>query len=106
MTGTEIVEKYDKALIVVKQWMLAEMMKYMKEDSISDDFKDKIPQLGVETPVIIKIIDENPRSLFDFFDGNKIYINICPNMDRNNTNLLSYFSYSINSITNQNDFQD
>ena len=86
MTGIELLEKYDKAAIVIKQFYLNVMLESLKDDSLPENFKQFAREAGIDNDKIAAFIDAQPRGLFDVFDDNKVYIQI--NAPK--------FSYSIN----------
>lgn len=73
---TELLETYPKATEIVKAWFLEKMLESLKTDTVPDDFKDYVRQQGVETERVAKILGNNPRTLFDVFDANQLYIKI------------------------------
>jgi hypothetical protein len=79
MTGLELLEKYDKAAIVIKQHFLNTMLESLKDDNLPENFKEYARQTSIDNDKIGKLIDVQPRGLFDVFDANKIYIGISPN---------------------------
>ena len=79
MTGLELLEKYDKAAIVIKQYYLNKMLESLKDDNLPENFKDYVRESSIDNDKIGKLIDVQPRGLFDVFDANKIYIGITPN---------------------------
>ena len=80
MTGLELLEKYDKAAIVIKQHYLNSMLESLKDDNLPENFKEYARQTTIDNDKIGKLIDVQPRGLFDVFDNNKIYIGITPNI--------------------------
>lgn len=87
MTGLELLDEHPKAAIVVKQWYLDKMLESLKDESLPEDFKEHVRQQGIDNSTIAKMIDGMPRTLFDVFDNNKVFIQI---------NVSPNFSYSIN----------
>lgn len=80
MTGIELLEKYDKAAIVIKQFYLNVMLESLKDDSLPENFKQFAREAGIDNDKIAAFIDAQPRGLFDVFDNNKIYVGITPNV--------------------------
>jgi hypothetical protein len=79
MTGLELLEKYDKAAIVIKQFYLNAMLESLKDEELPENFKEYARQTTIDNDKIGKLIDVQPRGLFDVFDNNKVYIGITPN---------------------------
>jgi hypothetical protein len=97
MTGLELLESYDKAAIVIKQYYLNSMLESLKDDNLPENFKEYARQTTIDNDKIGKLIDVQPRGLFDVFDANKIYIGITPNP------LIGgiEFKYTIGDITGE-----
>ena len=74
MNTVELLEKYPKTKKVIKDWFLTEMMSSIKDDSVPKSFRKYIVDQGVEDDKIIRLIDLNPRMLFDVFDENNVII--------------------------------
>jgi hypothetical protein len=79
MTGLELLESYDKAAIVIKQYFLNVMLESLKDENLPENFKDYVRESGIDNDNVAVMIDAQPRGLFDVFDANKIYIGITPN---------------------------
>lgn len=76
MNGLELLEKYPKANTVIKQWFLEKMLESLKDESLPETFKEYARQQEIDNDKIGKLIDGNPRTLFDVFDENDLSINI------------------------------
>ena len=76
MNGIELLEKYSKAAIVIKQWFLERMLESLKDETLPETFKEYARQQEIDNDKIGKLIDGNPRTLFDVFDENDLSINI------------------------------
>jgi len=76
MTGIELLEKHPLTAKVIKDWFLEKMIESFKDEDVPTEFKDFMREQGVENDKVAKMIDANPRMLFDVFDENKIFIEI------------------------------
>ena len=76
MKTLELLENFPKATLVVKQWFLNKLLESLKDSSVPDDFKEFVKAQDMENANISKMIDANPRILFDVFDEHKLYIQI------------------------------
>lgn len=94
MNMLDLLDTYPKAATVVKQWFLDKMLESLKDDTLPEDFKEYVRQQGIDGNKIAKIVGDNPRSLFDVFDKNKLYINIDIFI---NTDETAKFNWSINT---------
>ena len=72
---------YSKASEIIKQWFLDRMLESFKDETVPEDFKEHIRKQGIGTDKVVKIIGINPRSLFQVFDDNKLFIEIRVNME-------------------------
>ena len=61
---------------MVKQWFLDRLLESLNDESIPENFKDFVKAQDMENENISKMIDANPRILFDVFDEHKVYIDI------------------------------
>jgi len=87
MSGIELLEKYPLASKVINEWVMQQMLKSFKDESVPEEFKNYMLQQGVENDKLAVMIDSQPRFLFDVFDYNNVLIQI---------NVFKTFSYSIN----------
>ena len=71
-----LLEKYPKTAKVVREWFLEKMIESLKDDSVPDEFKEFMRQEGVSNEKLAIMIGSNPRTLFDVFDANSIYISV------------------------------
>lgn len=74
MNGLELLEKYPLTAKVIRDWFLEQMIESFKDETVPDEFKDFMRQQGVENDKVGKMIDVNPRMLFDVFDENDVVI--------------------------------
>jgi hypothetical protein len=90
MTTLELLEQHPKTTALIKEWYSVKLLKSIDEaNEVSEDFKEMMRAQPIDSENIAKMIDGIPRSLFDFFDDHKIYIQI-------NVSFGPVFSYSIN----------
>jgi hypothetical protein len=76
MTMLELLKEYPNSAKIVRQWFLDKMLDGLNDKNIPDGFKELIKQKGVDDEKITDILQNNPRSLFDVFDSNEIYVNV------------------------------
>ena len=72
----ELLQKYPEAGKVVKDHFLSKMLDSLNDDNIPDDFKEHVRNMGIEDEKIAKMIGNPPRSMFDVFDENDLFINV------------------------------
>jgi hypothetical protein len=76
MKAQELLSKYPLAGKVVKDWFLEKMIESMNTDSVPEEFKQAMLAEGISDDRLGIVIDAQPRSLFDVFDANEIYISV------------------------------
>jgi hypothetical protein len=77
MKAIELLKKYPLTTEVVRDWFIAKMMESVNEDNdVPEDFKKFMIDQGVPNDRLCVFIDANPRSLFDVFDENDLFIEI------------------------------
>lgn len=74
MDAQELLEKYDKAAVVVKQFYLSHMLESLNDDNLPENFKDFVREQGMSNEDVAIMINASPRTLFDVFDKHNIYI--------------------------------
>jgi predicted metal-dependent phosphotriesterase family hydrolase len=72
----ELLQKYPEAAKVVKSYYLEVMLSTLNDDSLPEDFKEHVREMGIDDDKISRILNGSPRSMFDVFDDNGIFINI------------------------------
>jgi hypothetical protein len=72
----ELLQKYPEAAKVVKSYYLEVMLSTLNDDSLPEDFKEHVREMGIDNDKISRILNGSPRSMFDVFDDNGIFINI------------------------------
>jgi hypothetical protein len=92
MQAQELLETYDKAGIVIKQFYLAHMLESLNDENLPENFKDFVKEQGIDNDTVAVMLTASPRTFFDVFDQHKIYIEIL--VDLTKTDAL--FSYVIN----------
>lgn len=71
-----LLEQYPNSTEVVKNWFMELMIESLNDDSVPEDFKEYMRQQGIDNDKLAKIIESNPRVLFDVFDANGVIINV------------------------------
>lgn len=92
----DLLEKYPKAAVKVKEWFLEKMLDNLKntDNSVPEEFKDYVRQQGIDDEKVAKILGANPRTLFDVFDENQLYIKMDIFVSKDGT---AKFGWSINA---------
>jgi hypothetical protein len=71
-----IIEKYPKVAELLHDYYVKLMMESLDVSQVPEDFKDSLIKESVSMDRIEVLILSNPRHLFDFFDGQGIYVNV------------------------------
>lgn len=74
MKMLQLLSDYPLAAGVVKQWFLDKMLESLNDESLPEEFKQYVRDQGVDDIKVSTVLEENPRSLFDVFDTNEIYV--------------------------------
>lgn len=94
----ELLQKYPEAGKVVKDHFLSRMLDNLNDDNIPEDFKEHVRAMGIEDEKVASMVGSAPRSMFDVFDDNGLFINILFDNERN------LFNWSINGQTNSQNY--
>lgn len=76
MITNELLQSYPFATEVVREWFMDKMAESFKNQELPKDFKEFMREQGIPNDRLIKLIDVNPRVLFDVFDDNGVIINV------------------------------
>jgi len=73
----ELLQKYPKVAGIIRDWYMEKMVESLAEaDEVDDEFKSFMRSQGVTNENVAPGIVAQPRSLFDVFDNNSIYISV------------------------------
>lgn len=72
----ELLQKYPEAAKVVKAYYLEIMLSTLNDDSLPENFKEYVREMGIDDDRLSKMLSGSSRSMFDVFDDNGIFINI------------------------------
>jgi hypothetical protein len=89
MQAQELLETYDKAGIVIKQFYLQHMLESLNDENLPENFKDFVREQGIDNDTVAVMLTASPRTFFDVFDNHKIYIEILIDLTKDNA-LFSY----------------
>jgi small-conductance mechanosensitive channel len=74
MKTKELLEKNPLATEVIRTWFFNQMIASLSDETVPEEFKEMMKQEGVTNERMATFIDVQPRTLFDVFDENKIFI--------------------------------
>lgn len=72
----ELLQSYPKAAEVVKSYYLELMLETLNDSSLPENFKEHVREKGIDDDRLAKMLNGSPRSMFDVFDDNGIFINV------------------------------
>jgi len=90
MRTEELLDLYPIATEVVRDWFMDKMAESFKNQELPKDFKEFMREQGIPNDKLVKLIDVNPRVLFDVFDDNDVIINV--------VHSNGVFSWDVNTV--------
>jgi hypothetical protein len=76
MSSLKLLKEHPLSAQVIHDYYLNYMLDSLEDGSLPEEFKTFIKEKGLEMHNIAEMIDGNPRTLFDVFDEQGIFINI------------------------------
>lgn len=73
---TELLNDHPKSYEVITNYFLKMMINSFDTEEVPEEFKEAMRNVGIEKERLIMIISGSPRSLFDVFDENDIFIEV------------------------------
>jgi hypothetical protein len=74
MKTIELLEKHPLATEVIRTWFFDQMVASFADEAVPEEFKEMMKQEGVTNERLATLIDVQPRTLFDVFDENEVFI--------------------------------
>lgn len=81
MNSKELLEKYPKAAEVILAHYTEIFKASLGSTDLSSEFKEFIEAQQLDFNTVGDLIDTNPRSTFDVFDANEVYIQISVDLE-------------------------
>jgi hypothetical protein len=76
MQAQELLETYDKGAVVIKQFYLQHMLESLNDENLPENFKDFVKEQGIDNDTVAVMLTASPRTFFDVFDTNSIFISV------------------------------
>ena len=76
MITNDLLDLHPLATEVVRDWFMEKMAESFKNQELPKDFKEFMREQGIPNDKLVKLVDVNPRVLFDVFDDNGVVINV------------------------------
>lgn len=80
MRTIEVLEKHPLTADAMRKWHHQAVIENASEE-LPEEFIKELRDMIVGDDIVERIIDANPRNWFDFFDFNKIYVDIKADFD-------------------------
>lgn len=74
MKSIDLLSKYPLAAEIVRKWFFDKMTESMSDETVPEEFRKAMMLEAITNERLAILIDAQPRSLFDVFDENKIFI--------------------------------
>lgn len=74
MNALELLNKYDKIAAAIRQHFTDKLMSSLETDDVTEEFKTFVRAQTIDNEQVAKIVDSNPRALFDIFDKYGYYV--------------------------------
>ena len=72
----KLLETYPEAAKLITSYYLEKLLLSLDDSSLPEDFKDHVRAQGVSIDKIAVLAEASPRTLFDVFDENGLFIEI------------------------------
>jgi hypothetical protein len=72
----ELLQDYPEAAKLVTSYYLEKMLLSLDDSSLPEDFKEHVRAQGIDVDKIAVLAEASPRTLFDVFDDNQLFIEI------------------------------
>lgn len=72
----ELLQDNPEAAKLVTSYYLEKMLLSLDDDSLPEDFKEHVRAQGIDVDKIAVLAEASPRTLFDVFDDNQLFIEI------------------------------
>jgi hypothetical protein len=76
MNSIKLLTEHPLSAQVIHDYYLNGMLNSLHNNSLPEEFKNFVKEKGLEMYNIAEMIDGNPRTLFDVFDEQGIFINV------------------------------
>lgn len=93
--AVDLLVAYPKAAEVIREWFLEKMLESFKDNTVPESFKELLKQKGIDNENLSRLIDSQPRALYDIFDEHQIYIDIRAILEEEEKSVLKCFRYRI-----------
>lgn len=94
MKGKELLDANPLAAKIITDWYYNQMLESLNTNDVPNEFKEFVKSQAVDNETVGRIIDLNPRSLFDVLDENELFIDV---LHRNSEYWVSINGFSFNT---------
>lgn len=76
MKGIELLNSHPFCRNAIFGWYVSKFIENLRQADVPEEYKERLSEIQIDDEQLATLIDNNPRSLFDLFDENNIFIDI------------------------------
>ena len=76
MRGIELLESHPFCRTAIYNWYVSKFIENLRQADVPEEYKERLSEIQIDDEQLATLVDNNPRSLFDLFDENNIFIDI------------------------------
>jgi hypothetical protein len=76
MRGIELLNSHPFCRNAIYDWYVSKFIENLRKSDVPEEYKERLSEIQIDDEQLATMVDNNPRSLFDIFDLNGIYIDI------------------------------
>jgi hypothetical protein len=76
MRGIELLNSHPFCRNAIYDWYVSKFIENLRQSDVPEEYKEHLSEIQIDDEQLATLVDNNPRSLFDLFDENNIFIDI------------------------------
>lgn len=76
MRGIELLNSHPFCRNAIYDWYVSKFIENLRQSDVPEEYKERLSEIQIDDEQLATLVDNNPRSLFDLFDENNIFIDI------------------------------
>jgi hypothetical protein len=76
MRGIELLNNHPFCRNAIFNWYVSKFIENLRQADVPEEYKERLSEIEIDDDQIATLVDNNPRSLFDLFDENNVFIDI------------------------------
>jgi polyribonucleotide nucleotidyltransferase len=76
MRGIELLNRHPFCRNAIFDWYVSKFIENLRQADVPEEYKERLSEIEIDDDQIATLVDNNPRSLFDLFDENNVFIDI------------------------------